>query len=450
MEAHSPTETLRLREWSHPTATVLLRGFGDDTAARDLAARLTAEGKRLTVVEHRDHISVEAYSYVGSVDIGQLRVIVEPKIKPATLIRLLRFGYGLPDLQLYELKESALAADQFVELLIGQLLAEARVLILRGLRRSYREERTESASPKGRLDFQRLVKSGGIRSSQIPIVEFRHSSDNPANRLLLAGLRRAQRLTTDSRHRDEAGRLCSALEGEVEDAQLNRQLFETYSRIRSRLFQAYDPAATLIRILMESLGTDPTGTGGGPDLPGFLFDMNKLWERVLERLLVDYSPRSMTVRSQYGIKGMFRWEPDARGKMDSVPRPDFALFAEGKCLSLLDAKYRDLWTLPLQRDMLYQLAVYGLSQGAGTPAVILYPAEAPSARERSIQVNDPVTGDLRARIVLRPVVVERLADAIAVTGAAGRRLREHLAIECLIGQQTQAPRTAVAKQTINP
>lgn len=434
MEARTPTETLRLREWSRPTATTILRGFGDDTAARDLAARLTAEGKRLAVVEHRDHISVETYSYVGSVDIGKLRVVVEPKIEPATLIRLLRFGYGLPDLQLYELKESALAADQFAELLIGQLLAEARLLILRGLRRSYREERTDSASPKGRIDFQRLVKSGGIRSSRVPVVQYRHSSDNPANRLLLAGLRRAQRLTADVHHREEAARLCSALEGEVQEAYLSRELLEAYGRSRSRLIQAYDPAATLIQILMESLGTDPTGDGGGPNLPGFLFDMNKLWEKVLERLLVDYSPPPMTVRSQYQIKGMFHWEPGARGRMDSVPRPDFALFAQGSCQALLDAKYRDLWASSLQRDMLYQLAIYGLSQGPSTPAVILYPTEARSARERCVQVNDPVTGALRARIVLRPVLVGQLGHAIAATGAAGRKLREDLAIECLIGR----------------
>jgi 5-methylcytosine-specific restriction enzyme subunit McrC len=428
---------LRVPEWSGATTTIL-RGFGDDAAARGLAARLTAESRRLSVVEHRDSIAVETYSYVGSVQIGSLRVVIEPKIEPETLIRLLRFGYGLPDLQLYEIQESSVAADQFAELIIGQLLAESRALILRGLRRSYREDRTSSASPKGRLDFQRLVASGGLRSSMLPVVEHRHSSDNPANRLLLAGLKRAQRLTTELQHRQEAARLCSTLEDEVVEVPLSSELLATFRRKRSRLFKPYDAVATLVEILMESLGTNPTGTEGGPNLPGFLFDMNKLWERVLERILVEHTPAPMSVRAQYGIKNMFRWEPGAQGRMDSVPRPDFALFLGGKCQALLDAKYRDLWTQSLPRDMLYQLAIYGLSQGVNAPAVMLYPSSAPAARDRSIQVNDPVTGNLMARIVLRPVPIRRLAQSIAETGSVGRDMRTRLAFECLTGDLAQA------------
>lgn len=439
MENSATKETLRVSEWSSATA-IALRGFGDDAEARELAARLTAESKRLSVVEHRDFIAVETYSYVGSVQIGPLRVVIEPKIEPETLIRLLRFGYGLPDLQLYEIQESSLAADQFAELIIGQLLAESRALILRGLRRSYREDRTSSASPKGRIDFQRLVATGGVRSSMLPVVEYRHSPDNSANRLLLAGLKRAQRLTAEPRHRQEAARLCVALEDEVEEVLLSPELLAEFRRDRSRLFKSYDAAATLIEILMESLGTNPTGTAGGPKLPGFLYDMNKLWERVLQRILVEHAPAPMAVRAQYGIKNMFRWEPGTQGRMDSVPRPDFALFVGGKCEALLDAKYRDLWDKSLPRDMLYQLAIYGLSQGTHAPAVILYPSSAPAARDRSIQVNDPVTGDLMARIVLRPVPIRRLAQSISEAGAAGREMQSRLAVECLTGAHEQIPR----------
>ncbi len=80
--------------------------------------------------------------------------------------------------------------------------------------------------------------------------------------------------------------------------------------------------------------------------------------------------------------------------------------------AVLDAKYRDLWETNLPREMLYQLAVYGMSAESAGTASILYPTIAAGAREQRIELRDPVTSARRGEIVLRPVNLLRLHDLL--------------------------------------
>jgi len=65
--------------------------------------------------------------------------------------------------------------------------------------------------------------------------------------------------------------------------------------------------------------------------------------------------------------------------------------------------------------MLYQLAVYALSQPSGGRATILYPTTAREALSSRIEIREPVEGWSRASVVLTPVVLEEL-DALVAAG----------------------------------
>lgn len=81
---------------------------------------------------------------------------------------------------------------------------------------------------------------------------------------------------------------------------------------------------------------------------------------------------------------------------------------------LLDAKYRNLWEKTLNRDMLYQLSIYALSQDPGpkSETAILYPTLDRPAREATIVINDPVTTQPRGKVTLRPVNLDILDELL--------------------------------------
>ena len=399
---------ISLREWEtarpEPGSSLAHRSLEGHAAGQRLAEELTRSG-RMEVLELARGLELRATSFVGRFSLGEMTVTVHPKIAGAPLLNLFRYAYGLRHLDLYGAVEFGSSPWSFQDLLIQQLAAEIGELLARGIHRDYERTPADLASPRGRIDFSRYVRTAHLGKAALPCVHHPRTDDTPLNRVLLAGLGLAASLATDVELRGHVRRLSKMLGASVAAIRLDQfTLTQAWHGIDRRT-TAYEPALTLIELLFGDRGIALDDQTGRVRLNGFLFDMNRFFQALISRFLHEHLT-GVEIHDEYRLKGLFDYEPgqNPRGRRAPTPRPDFVVMRGGKMVSVLDAKYRDLWETPLPREMLYQLALYALGRSGGERAsAILYPTMDATAREQAIAIHEPVRGLAQARVALRPV-----------------------------------------------
>ena len=428
------TIDVRLQDWRSATpddaAWPVLRGASlDGPAARVLAARLTKAGL-LQILELRDGLHIRAFAHVGRIQLGTLVVTGMPKVGTRELLTLVRYAFGLSNVGIDDETDFATTGRLFQDLLVAHFVREATTVTARGLARRYVARNELLPSPRGQIQLGALVGRMPLVKAALPCRHHIRSADHLLNRVLLAGLGLAADLAQDGGLRRSALRLAARLESEVAPLQLEEQVFERARRAVDRLTTAYEPSLRLIELLYhaKSVALDDETT---VELRGFLFDMNRFFQALVGRFLTDHLV-GFDVRQEHALRGMMRYAPDAnpRKKRAPTPRPDFCVRADARVAALLDAKYRDLWQTELPRDMLYQLAMYALSQPRGATATMLYPTILSSAREARIEIRDPVSDSALGFVAMRPIVLGELVAAIENDTASGA-----LAMRYAFGEQ---------------
>jgi len=403
----TPTR-VNLSEWETATpvhgSLLADKNFDGDQPSRALAEKLAARDQ-LDILELARGLQVRATSFVGRITLGALEITVHPKISGAPLLNLFRYAYGLRDLHLYGEATYTAAHGSFQDLIIQQLGEEVQEILTRGLHRGYLPVRDNLASPRGHIDFTRILNNTYLSGNSLPCIHYPRSEDNLLNRVLLTGVLLGARLTSDADLRARMQRLSKMLRLSVSVADLDDfQLSEAW-RSMDRRTKAYESSFKLIELLMGSAGVSLSHQSVRLSLRGFLFDMNRFFQALLSRFLSEHL-QNCAVHDEHQLKGMFAFDPqqNPQRRKTPAPRPDFLIVKGSRISAVLDAKYRDLWEKPLPRDMLYQLAIYALGHNqAERRAAILYPTIAPEAAEQSITIHEAANGAAQARVDLRPV-----------------------------------------------
>lgn len=411
---------IELTEWDQtgPSRDPRLRGR---SLAADLSARKLAEllREKIDVREGYDGLEVSTTSFVGRIDLGPLRITILPKLPAAPLAQLLRYAYGLRDLTLIAETQSATEAHRLHDILIAMLLAEVDELVHRGLPRQYVGVTNDLSSPRGQILVDQIVRNGGLRDASLPCRHFDRRLNWHLNQVLRAGLELAAGLAEDRDLRRTVHQLAAKL-GDVAPLQhFGPGDVDRAIRDLTRLTSAAAPALTLIRLLLMPHGTDLTSADHSWKIPGFLFDMNVFFQRLLSRFFRENLTEARAI-DEFVISDMFAFSTglNPRRRTTPRPRPDYALVHRNMLSGFLDAKYRDLWERSLPAEWLYQLSIYALASPAEA-SVLLYATMSDGATDEQIEIRRSAlrVGGRTARVVVRPVSLVRLASLVDPTSA---------------------------------
>ena len=264
-------QSITLSEWETigPNESGELVGqFLDQSEAVQSVATSLANSRLLQLTELRKGLEVKAFSHVGRIRIGALNITVLPKLRGASLLKLLRYAYGFRRLNLISDTSHLIEPCGFEDLLVAQLNAEAQELLSRGLQRAYVARNERLASPRGRIDIQQLALDGGKITATLPCRHYPRIEDTLLNRVLVAGLKLAASLASSITLRRESRRLAALIEEQVSPIALNAAVMNQVARQLNRLSKNYTPAMSIIRLLVEAQGVALEGEAITNRLPG--------------------------------------------------------------------------------------------------------------------------------------------------------------------------------------
>lgn len=410
------SHALVLTEWqsAHPSTCPGLAELRLSTSEA-VQANALRQARQLDLIELREGLSIRTRSWVGHLELGALRLTIRPKLDKMLLLPLLRYVWGLRQLHLLPLTDTDTDLDAFEDLLLTQLLAETQELLTRGLHRTWSPRQEPLSAPRGKILVERVARQASGDQTRLPCRWHPRAANTPLNLVLLAGLYSGSRLTRSVELRAELRGLARRMPEELPVVELSERLLDDATRHLTRQTHAYLPALTLLRLLLRGHGG--TLLPGTSPLPGFLFDMNRFFQALLARLMRDHL-EGVELIEELPLTDLYRWAPDSRSPRTRppTPRPDFVVQRRGQVIAVLDAKYRDLWSHPLTRDMVYQLTVYTMAFPECPTATILYPTLDPAAHETRLHVG---RGAGRREIALRPVQLGEVVRALREDDRAG-------------------------------
>ena len=320
---------VRLREWEawapQPGGEGWEVFLGDEASAQETARQLTRES-RLSVVETRHGLSIEATSHVGRVRLGPVTITVRPKLHGLPLWNLMRFAFDLRALHRFEDAGYEVEPEAFQDVVIARLVDEATQLVSRGLHRTYRSREKGLSSPRGRIDFLALAREV-TPTATLPCRYYVRSEDCLVNQVLRAGLvlgraprdrRRPARALPPARRaarRDGRGRQAESCDLRAPGCRAEPT--------DPRLPAGAGARASAGRLVRHR----PRPGEGSAKLPGFLFDMNHFFQRLLSRFLHEALSDDCVLTDEERLHGMMRYAPgfNPRNKRSPEPRPDLSL-----------------------------------------------------------------------------------------------------------------------------
>ena len=296
---------------------------------------------------------IQFNNYVGVIQIGGLTIEILPKadkIKATdedyrtwhgALLKMLKVCKYI---NLTSVSEASLKQrnNTLLELYFEIYLDEVQLLLRRGLIKQYRRHTSNVLSLKGRLDFNKNIQQNLIHQERFYTEHQIYDFENLANQILLKAL---------------------SIFPEIKEIPILKSHFDKLKENRKTV--PYSQAIQIAKMII--LNYSPDIRTGQENMLTLLFDMNKLWEEYIYRMLLKTNYKGITVSFQNKQKF---WE-------SRTIRPDIVLLHNtefGTNTYIIDTKWKvlDINNPKPSDDDLKQMYAYNLYWNA-KKSMLLYP-----------------------------------------------------------------------------
>jgi 5-methylcytosine-specific restriction enzyme subunit McrC len=322
------------------------------------------QSKYYTVI----HKGVQFNSYVGVIQIGGLTIEILPKADndnsnseaqkkkwQSVLLNMLRV---CKHITVDNVSETNLSKryNSILEVYFEMYLNEIESLVKRGLIKKYRRVQSNQLALKGKLLFSQNIQKNIVHKERFYCEHQIYDKEHLLHLILLKGLKV----------------LDSLLNNHLKD-KLNRLLFEFYDYdeikinathfdkiILNRKSLPYQKALDIAKMLI--LNYSPNLNSGNDNMLTLLFDMNKLWEEYIYRILQKHKPGGYKVNFQNQTKF---WE-------HKKIKPDIVITTNTEETFVIDTKWKIVDSKNPSDDDLKQMFTYNLHWEANK-SMLLYP-----------------------------------------------------------------------------
>ena len=247
---------------------------------------------------------VKFKNYVGVIQIGGLTIEILPKTDKNTaedsdfsawhgaLLNMLKV---CKHINVNSVSEASLKRkhNSILDLYFEMYLDEVQSLLRAGLVKKYRRDASNVFALKGRLDFNKNIQKNLIHQERFFTEHQVYDYENLVNQIILRGLTILGSLTYNSQLKDKISRLRVSFP-EIKEIPIQKYHFDKVKE--NRKTAAYNRALQIAKMII--LNYSPDIRSGQENMLTLLFDMNKLWEEYVYRMLLRTKDKNITVSFQ--------------------------------------------------------------------------------------------------------------------------------------------------------
>ena len=353
-------------------------------------------------------------STVGAVEIGDLSVLIRPKIGIPQVLSLACYAMGMfqpQEQRLFDFEEG----EELPDILALVLASAARKAFSRGLLHGYRTEEEALHTVRGRIRFDEQIRRRFGIALPVEVRYDEFTDDIAENRLVKAAAVRLGRMRLRSQ---QARRGLGWIAALLEDVSPAEFVPNNVPEVRfDRLNEHYRDVVGLARLILRHSAF--RSDRGKVRAAGFLMDMNGVFQEFVTRSVREALGVSERVFLERNIGTL-----DKEGKVGL--KPDLTWWDGEACTFVGDAKYKNVIGERVPNADLYQLLAYITALDLPGGLLIYAQGEAETATY-SVQSSgrrlEVAALDLSGTLDTVLERVDFLADKIRALRDEARRLR---------------------------